>query len=246
MTMISAHRGGSDLDITANDDTYLHFKRAIESDAELVEFDARKTKDGVFVCHHDEAIEGLGDVADMDSSALQGYESIIPVDALLKMAAGKTICHIDLKSTGDEIALVDSAIDILGPEGFVITSLEAGSVARIRRERPEVQAVLTLGRGSKGMRLADVLRVRAHELIPFKAIRECHATGIAVEWRLATPPLLRYARRHGLTAMVWTVNKDWQLRHFLRNDAVDIVITDRPAAAMAIRRATDGTRKADG
>ncbi len=245
MTMISAHRGGSDLGITADGDAYLHFKRAIESGAELVEFDARRTKDGIFVCHHDETIEGLGNVSDVDSSALSGHESVVPVDALLKMAAGKTICHIDLKSTGGEIALIDSAISTLGIRGFFVTSLEVESIAYIRHARPEVQALLTLGRGTKNMELADILRVRVRELVPFKTIRECNATGIAVEWRLATPALLYYARRHSLTVMVWTINKDWQIKHFIRNKAVDVIITDRPAAAMAIRSATNNARRSE-
>jgi glycerophosphoryl diester phosphodiesterase len=47
---VSAHRGGSE---RADAATWAAYEDAIRSGAEYVEFDVRRTADGVFVVHHD-------------------------------------------------------------------------------------------------------------------------------------------------------------------------------------------------
>lgn len=241
--MISAHRGGSDLTPEPGpgqpDDALLQYKRAIEIGVELVEFDVRRTKDDLLVRVHDNEIEGLGPVSDIDYSQAclkPGLAGSVPrIEQILELAAGKAVCHIDLKTTGDERRVVELARTMLGQDGFWITSLEPESIARVRREFPQVHALLSLGRDMKGKPAVETLRRRAAEVFPLRALRSCDATGVAVEWRLATPWLLRHARRAGLKVMVWTVNSDQQLRRFLDNRFVDVVVTDRPMAAQSIR-----------
>jgi glycerophosphoryl diester phosphodiesterase len=47
--------------------------------------------------------------------------------------------------------------------------------------------------------------------------------------------VLREATRNGLFTMVWTVNDDTLMRTFLSHPRVDVLITDRPRRAVALR-----------
>jgi glycerophosphoryl diester phosphodiesterase len=242
MTRISAHRGGFDYGLVGVNgrplDEFGRYERAITIGAEFIELDVRRTRDGRFICFHDETIDGLGAVCDLDFAAIVAHsesEPVIPIERLFAMAAGRVICHVDLKSVGHEVELVDIALDILGPSGFVVTTTELSSIAAIRAARPQVRAVLTLGKSMKGLGLAAMARRRRDEIIPARLVRECGARGLAMHWAFASPPLLRYARRMNLLVMVWTVNPTWQLRHFLGRNDVDVVVTDRPFMATRVR-----------
>jgi|GEM_PF-377808 glycerophosphoryl diester phosphodiesterase len=242
MTRISAHRGGFDYGLVGVNgrplDEFGRYERAINIGAEFIELDVRRTRDGRFICFHDEKIEGLGPVQNLDYATIAAHNSaVIPLERLLAMAAGRVVCHIDLKSVGDEVELADIALDLLGPSGFVITTTEVSSVAAIHAARPQARAVLTLGKSMKSMGLPALVRRRRDELVPTRLIRDCGARGLAMHWAFATPPMLRYARRLNLLVMVWTVNPTWQLRYFLSRADVDVVVTDHPFTATRVRAA---------
>jgi glycerophosphoryl diester phosphodiesterase len=250
MTLISAHRGGFDVDGSADEsargDDLLRYENAIAAGVDMVEIDVRRTRDGVLVCRHDESVAGVGAIADVDYASLTaaGGQPLIRAEELLEKAAGRAVCHLDVKACGYELALVDLAADILGPGGFVVTSTEAASVELIRSARPTATSVLTIGRSMKNAGAAAVVKNRLQEVFPFGAIRACGANGVAVHWGLVTAPLLSFARRHDLFVMVWTVNREWQMRRYLDCADVDVVVTDRPIAARKIRAAARRERKA--
>ncbi len=241
MTLISAHRGGFDFDgcndrPTRGNDLF-RYQSAIMAGIDMVEIDVRCTRDGVLVCRHDESLEGTGAIAELDYRSLvaSAGEPVVRVERLLEAAAGRAACHIDVKAGGYELPLVDLALDILGPQGFVVTSTAPATVALVREARPAVTSILTIGRSMKNAGPVAVVRNRVQEILPFRLIRACGANGIAVHWGLVTAPLLTFARRHNLFVMVWTVNQSWQLRRYFSRDDIDVVVTDRPVAAREIR-----------
>jgi glycerophosphoryl diester phosphodiesterase len=244
MTRISAHRGGFDYGLVGVNgrplDEFGRYERAINIGAEFIELDVRRTRDGRFICFHDEVVDGLGAVSELDFATIAAHSStaaVIPLERLFAMAAGRVICHVDLKSVGHEVELADIALDLLGPSGFVVTTTEPSSIAAIRAARPEVRAVLTLGKSMKRLGLAAAARRRRDEIVPGRLLRECGARGLAMHWAFASPAMLRYARRMNLLVMVWTVNPTWQLRYFLARGDVDVVVTDRPFMATRVRSA---------
>ncbi|MER5939840.1 glycerophosphodiester phosphodiesterase [Streptomyces sp. NPDC001928] len=160
----------------------------------------------------------------------QAYE-----DALL---SGAEYVEFDIRRTvaaGYVVPVVERAVALLGEDGFVATTLEDRSVAAISRVFPRVRTALSLGRHRGGVGPARLARIRLSELLPMRRIRACGATGVAVHQRLARATVLREASRNGLFTMVWTVNEDRQMRAFLADPRVDVLITDRPRRALALR-----------
>jgi glycerophosphoryl diester phosphodiesterase len=125
-------------------DAYVH---ALETGAEYVEFDIRRTADEELAAFHD-ARTRQGDVLSAISYArlceVAGYEVPRMADVMAPIA-GKAIGHLDLKDTGGEERVVELALDLLGPGRFVVTTLEDESVAAVKARFPEVPAALSLG-----------------------------------------------------------------------------------------------------
>ncbi|NLU74145.1 glycerophosphodiester phosphodiesterase [Streptomyces sp. HNM0575] len=238
---ISAHRGGSDLAPPA---TWEAYRDAPLSGAEYVEFDIRRTKDGVFVVYHDARLDHTGPrLATLTHAAandLAGYE-LPEVGKVMELAAESGLVgHLDLKETGDERAVVGQALDVFGVDGFVATTLEDASIAAISRDFPDVRTALSVGRNRKEIPLQRLAAVRRSEFFPLRRVRACGAKGLAIHQQMAKATVLRQCAVHGLFAMVWTVNDDEGLRHFLGDDRVDVLITDRPRRALTLRDSDAG------
>lgn len=234
-TAISAHRGGSE---DASPGTWEAYKSAVENGVDYVEFDIRRTKDDELVVYHDEHANHTGPALTTISyeqlCARTGYE-VPKVGEVMKLSAGKVLGHLDLKEIGYEDAVISLAIEVLGAENFVATSLEDVSIARIKREFPQVRTALSLGRDMEGRPWWRAAKVRGSELFPMKRIRDCGTDWVAVNHKLATLTVLGLCAKHGIGAMVWTVNDDELIATLLADSRVDVLITDRPRRAVGIR-----------
>ncbi|MCD7436828.1 glycerophosphodiester phosphodiesterase [Streptomyces lincolnensis] len=232
---VSAHRGGSE---RARAATWEAYEDALRTGAEYVEFDIRRTKDGVLVVYHDPRVghggPPLSGITHAELSERAGY-AVPVVDEVMSLIAGKLRGHLDLKETGYERELIDRAVALLGEDGFVATTLEDRSVAAIARDFPRVRTALSLGRDRGEIARGRLLGTRLGELLPMRRVRACGAGGVAVHQRLARTTVLREAVRHDLFTMVWTVNDDTLMRAFLDHPRVDVLITDRPRRAVALR-----------
>jgi glycerophosphoryl diester phosphodiesterase len=230
---ISAHAGHRAVTIET-------FKTAVATGADYVELDIRRTADGELVAFHDPctaAGEPLSSVGYARLCDLVGYQVPTAADVLATIA-GHAKGHLDVKDTGGEDELVRLALDVLGPGQFVITTLEDSSAAAIKARFPcadDVPVALTLGRDLAGASPARWLRTRLSELRPLPRVRACGADWVAAERRLARAGVQRQCRREHVTIMVWTVNTEPELRHWLSDHRADVVITDRPTVAMELR-----------
>ncbi|MER5756882.1 glycerophosphodiester phosphodiesterase family protein [Streptomyces sp. NPDC002088] len=232
---VSAHRGGSERFGPA---TWQAYEDAIASGAEYVEFDIRRTADGVHVVYHDPRVNHTGQLLSRlthdELNEHAGYDVPV-VDDVMELIAGKLVGHLDLKETGYEREVIDRAVALLGADGFVATTLEDRSVAAITEAFPDVRTALSLGRDRKEVGPARLAATRLSELFPMRRVRACGAHGVAVHQRLARANVLREAARNGLFTMVWTVNDDTGMRTFLDDTRVDVLITDRPRRAVELR-----------
>ena len=230
---VSAHKGGSE---DAPPATWKAYETALTTGAEYVEFDIRRTRDGDLVVFHD------GQVAGRPVAALT-YEELcaatghrVPrVREVMKLIAGRAFGHLDLKETGYEHEVVVMALDLLGPGNFVATTLVDSSIGEIKKRYPEVTTALSLGRDLREVTRWLRLPVRARELYPLGRMRACGADWLAVHRRLARANVLRLCGRLGIPAMVWTVNGEPQMRRFLADSRVAVLITDRPRHALSLR-----------
>ena len=216
------------------------YHEAVAARADYVELDIRRTADGELVAFHDQRtsqgqlLSALGYAQLCDAA---GYE-VPKVTDVLAVIKGRAKGHLDLKETGGEDQVVRLALDILGPGEFLVTTADDASVAAITsrfRDPAEVPVALSLGNGLEGVSLGQRLRARLGELRPLPRLRACGAGWAAVHHRLALAGVARQCRQQQVQVMVWTVNDEREIRYWLSRQQIDVLVTDRPALAVAIR-----------
>ncbi|HEX3963965.1 MAG TPA: glycerophosphodiester phosphodiesterase [Trebonia sp.] len=237
---ISAHDGPR---VHAETGAMQAYRDALTANADYVELDIRRTADAELVTVHDSRTRQrrlVSQLAYAQLCDLAGYEVPKVVD-VLAVIKGRAKAHLDLKETGDEDQLVRLTLDILGSGEFIITSPDDASVAAIRSRFPAVEEVpvaLTLRAGRLTPGRKGTPRTRLSELRPWSRLRACGADWVAVDHRLALAGVVRQCRRRHLKVMVWTVNNDRELRYWLSGQRIDVLVTDRPARAVALRGRT--------
>lgn len=215
-------------------ESYAH---ALKTGAEYVEFDIRRTADGELAVFHDACTqkgEALAGLSYARLCELAGYEVPRAAD-VMALIAGKATGHLDLKDTGGEERVVELALDLLGAGRFVVTTLEDVSVAAVKERFPEVPAALSLGRDLAEVPRSRWAATRLGEVLPMRRLRACRADWVAVNHRLARAGVLAQCHRAGLETMVWTVDEDAEMKRWLADPRVTVLITNRPADAVAMR-----------
>lgn len=204
---------------------------AVESGAEYVEIDIRRTGDGRLVVHHDPDLAGLP----LKRLTYARVQDLSPrpvplVSEAMRIIATRAQGHLDLKERGCEHETVALAVEAFGRDGFVVTTREVISLVEIKKSFPGVRTALSVGRNlwERGV---------AHDFAPLRLIRKAGADMVAVNHRLARVGVLRQCARAGIPAMVWTVNAEPVMRRFLRDPRVAVLVTDHPAAALKLRDA---------
>jgi len=79
------------------------------------------------------------------------------------------------------------------------------------------------------------LATRWRELLPLRRLRATGARWVAVDKTLARRGVLAQCARHGIGAMVWTVDEPALVDRFLVDPRVDVLVTNRPAYAVQRR-----------
>lgn len=230
---MSWHRGGAEL---AQSASAAAFAAAADHHASWIEVDVRRSADGVLVCVHDETLGTLGRVDQLVVARLETSNRPLSFEAFLDLLDEHDPdrhcgIHLDLKAEGYETSAAD-LVTSRGRRQFA-TSTSRTSISRLRRERPDVEALLTIGtsRQNKGPLAIAVLRLR--EMFPMFDVRRTKANGIAVYHRLATPFVRKWCRRRGLRIVVWTVDNDKWLAIWMQRD-VDVVTTNRLLLALSL------------
>jgi glycerophosphoryl diester phosphodiesterase len=232
--LISAHRGGCE---TAPEGTYAAYRAALAGGAGYLEFDVRRTADHQLVAYHDARLPSGQEVAAVSYAELcraTGYE-VPTTSELIQLMAGRAGAHIDLKDAAAGAAVVAQALGLLAPASIVVTSRDPAAVRTVKERHPDVGAGLTIGGD-----VAESVRCAARWARPARwaeAVAAATADWAAVHRRLARIGVLAECRRRGLRTMVWTVTSDADLRRWLTRTDVDVIVTDRPGRAAALRAA---------
>jgi glycerophosphoryl diester phosphodiesterase len=232
--LISAHRGGCE---TAPEGTYAAYRAALAAGAEYLEFDVRLTADHQLVAYHDARLPSGQEVAATGYTELcraAGYE-VPTTSELIQLMAGRAGAHVDLKDPAAGAAVIAQALGLLAPASIVVTSRDPATVRTVKERHPDVGAGLTIGGAA-----ADSVRyaVRwARRAQWAEAVAAATADWAAIHHRLARIGVAAECRRRGLRTMVWTVTADASLRRWLARSDVDVVVTDRPGRAAAMRSA---------
>lgn len=235
--VISAHRGGSE---HGPPGTYAAYSSALAAGAGYLEFDVRATADSELVAYHDARLSSGQPVAATRYAELcqaAGYE--VPTTSgifqLLAGRAGTQVAgaHIDLKDAAAGPLVIAQALAVLEPSCVIVTSRDPAAVLAVKARHPEVGAGLAIGGDA-----AQSVRHAARWVRPAQwadAVAAAGADWAAVQQRLARVGVLAECRRRDLRTMVWTVNSTASLRRWLASPDVDVVVTDRPGRAAALR-----------
>ncbi|MCP2336494.1 glycerophosphodiester phosphodiesterase [Actinomadura rupiterrae] len=209
---------------------------AARSGADYVEIDVRRTGDGALVVHHDPTVGGLPLARLAHDRAVSLADNEIPlVSEAMEIIAGHARGHLDLKERGCETELVEMAEAAFGPDGFVVTTRDPASIKQIKAGFPHVRVAISVGR--------SLWERGAHrDFAPVRAIRASGADLVALNHRLARVGVLTQIARAGFPAMIWTVNDEPQMRRFLADGRVEVLITDHPRQALALRASLSQSR----
>lgn len=214
-TLVSAHRCLTREAIEA----------AIALGADYVEIDVQRAADGSLVLHHDPV--------DVPPAELLTY------DEALGLIAGRARVHLDLKFHGDEVDAVRLAVQRLGTDHLLVTTGHDDGVRAVRdwadAAGHHLMVGLSLGRGVPGFAIWQMVQVRASEIWPEVRYRHSRANiAVAHHW-LARIRVARFARRHRLPLLVWTVDTPRSLAYWMRPGRAWLVTTNEPALALRLR-----------
>jgi len=206
---LSAHRGGPEDEYPPNG--LAAIRAALDVGVDMIEFDVRTTSDGKFVTHHDAQVsQGGGEgrqIAQLtESEVFAAAPDAAPLSDVLALIKGKALGHVDLKDTCLEVEIADICERALGPDGFVLTTLEDISVRRLRIGRPHLRVALSLGRSTAGLSRLATARLRLSEIFPQRRLRRCDPNMLALNHKIAKLGVLALARRRGLPVLLWTIN----------------------------------------
>lgn len=224
-------------------------ERALTLGVDYVEFDVQRCRDGALVLHHDPTffLDGV-EVSFADTTGDRVREllpGLLSYEEALGLLAGRCGAHIDIKASAaradSAVAATALAVEVLGPDGFVMTTGSDRTVRTIREwgesRGLDLLAGLSLGRNTRGFSLREQIRIRRSELLPGRRVRRSGASVVVAHHSLALLGVARFARRHRLPLLVWTVDTAGSMRHWLRPGRAWLVTTNRPELALLVRGA---------
>jgi glycerophosphoryl diester phosphodiesterase len=221
--LVAAHRGAWQ---DAPQNSVAAVVDAIALGCDMVEFDVRRTRDGMLVAVHDARVRGIA-VAAMDLAQLRerlGPGEAPLLDEMVEVAAGRIALDVELKDgdsrVGDVVATLARRLE---PDSYVISSFFDDALSAVHAVAPDLTLGLLLRPGRDPRRLEERLARTGASLLGLPAT-------------LARAGLLAWASGRGHVSYVWTVNDRRVLRTMLADERVWAVITDRPQLALELRR----------
>ena len=227
---IIAHRGASGEPGVEN--TLETFKKAMELDIDMVEFDVRKTKDNVLVVYHDKVFADQPvswyTYEEMEKVAKKNGFHVPMFVEVLELCAGKVFMDIEVKEPGFEHRLVRLLHKYAKYEDYSIKSFEDCIPYRVKELDPNITTGLLLGYNK-----ADAKR-RLNEIFPVRRLKACKADFVSPQYWLMRFDFIERLQRRGYPVYVWTVNTPGLMEKVMRRGAAG-VITDNPKLAIEIR-----------
>lgn len=226
--LIVAHRG-----LTLGgprENTLEAFERAIERGADMIEFDVRRTCDGVLVVQHDPQVRGRS-VSGLTYAELKAWEHgwhIPRLEEVLRLAAGRVMVYVEPKEAGYEGKILNLVRQYFRPDQFVMASFEDAVVKRLKELAPDV----CVGLGVGDTHHYQLLTTRLTDFHPMRRLTRAHADFLSYSYTLDYFGVSRRAAAAGVPVVVWRVNRRWWLKRYLANQRNPVVITDIPDVAL--------------
>ena len=232
---VIAHRGFSGI---APENTLPALQLAIDSGADMVEFDVRTTKDDQLVVIHDATVErttnGTGYVSQYTLPELQTLDAgtwfsqafsgtqVPSLKEVLRLCNGSVYMNIEIKTDEQSTEALDRLVNtvsehVLGmnlSRSVVISSYNLHIVRRLRERHSDMVTAL----------LSDREHFVERDII---TARKVGASALHVPTRLVTKQLIDRAREQNLITAVHTVNEPPDMRRIIAM-GFDGIFTDYP------------------
>lgn len=231
--LVVGHRGFSGV---APENTVASFKKALEVGVDMIELDVHLSKDGQVVVIHDDTLNrttnGKGKVVSYTLNELKQLdagswfspefsgEKIPTLREVLELIRGRTALNIELKK-GDSgpytiVDLADRALEEVEKAAMLnqvlFASFDPSAIERIREKNPCLPVALIHSKSWSSPQ--EITGGRPIHIL------SCRGT-------VLTETNVSRSREQGIKVLVWTLNKEEHMEHFL-NMGVNGIITDHP------------------
>lgn len=231
--LIIAHRGDT---TSAVENTIESFEDAICKGADMIEFDVRRTKDGVFIAHHNSAIRRKlikrTKWEEIKKTNQRRRVAVPKLEEVLKIAKGKIKLDIEIKESGHEIEIMEMVLRYLDYKDFIITSFNDLSIKKVKEKYPKVRTGLLISiRKPK----RNIIR-KLSELLPSRKYSSNPADFFLHSSLLVRLGFLERAKKYGKRSIVWGVNSRRMIKKMFEDDRVEGIITDKLDIALEVKK----------
>ena len=237
--MVIAHRGYSG---EAPENTLAAFKKAIEANSDMIEFDIHFSKDRQIVVIHDETLErttdGLGRVAEFPLAELKKFdagfwfspdfkgERIPTLSEVLNLAKGKILVNIEIKSPSHGLysvsELAEQALKEVRQAGMLkdvlFSSFNPLALEKIREIEPRAYVAILYHR--EWNFIAEITKGKSFEVLNLRK-------------DFLNKEKIDRIKGLGMMVNVYTVNEEEELRKFV-DWGVNGIITNYPGRLINI------------
>jgi glycerophosphoryl diester phosphodiesterase len=241
MMRIIAHRGASH---AYPENSLAAFREAVDSGADSLEVDLRRSADGVIYCFHDYHLRRLTGFSgyvqrthsrQIDRLRLLGSEPVLRLEHFLEEFAGKVEIVLDIKSTEIEADILRLLSRIPKRAEIICSSFNSRILSRLKTLRPQVRTALILGPLRNLKMKLDIGSYIVSRLTKL----DCMAAHLSV--RIARERVVRKLIDAGFDVAVWTID-DYDNAVRLANYGVDGIITNVPEEIVKIRSRLEAAR----
>lgn len=227
---IIAHRGYKKKYL---ENTLLAFQKALEAKADYIEFDVRKTKDGVLVVIHDRStlritgkkyIIEKTDFATLRTLNYGQGERIPTLQEVLELCKGKIGLQIELKSIGLAEPMVNLVSEFGMEQEVLVSSFNHSEVAKVKKLNPNlICAVLE----PSFMNFSVLIKRIFNRQIYFNDAEKYGVEGIHPLFPYVSKSFCTKAHDHGWFVNAWTVNIPFLWKKLIKA-GVDGIVTNEP------------------
>lgn len=222
MAALGAHRGVS---AQVLENTLEAFELAITLKTDFVEFDVQRTRDGVLVVHHDDAIDGylISDLYYEEILTTPAFSHIPTLSQTVQFIKGRTKAYIEIKNPGYERETLEIIQRYLTNKEFVIISFEDEIITSVKQLAPGVRAGLLLAH-----RIDGKVIIHRNDLFPMKRLRATHADFLGPRFSHLFVTSIVAAYIYDVPMYYWTVNRPIFFKLASRMKKVEAVASDIP------------------
>jgi len=234
--LVIGHRGAFD---EAPENTLKGFKKAIELEADCIEFDVHKSQDGALVVIHDnDILRRMGynnSIDEMTLSELKKLnlgegETIPELWEVLKLAKGKIklLCEIKAKGISNNVVSLLRDEDVL--ESTIIQSFYVDVVLEVRKLEPELDLALIVPITEEYLPEWDKRKDLIENVIKF------NFPIIETRYKNVDEVFVRYSHKRNLKVFVYTINTKKTMKRFIEMGVDGIIVNSISKAKKAFEQ----------